>query len=233
MVGRSDGADALPEPCNAGRGLAIARSSEDRLVLLVGLLEERFGDIPWWPGSCEEVMIGAVLTQQTRWRNVEVALMRLKERNLCSISGIYQAPSAVIEEAVRCTGFFRIKTARLKALAEFVVEGCGGPDLMKGRSTGDLRAGLLGVRGIGAETADSILCYALDRPSFVIDAYTERICGCAGIPERKGALKTLFERILPEDNRIYRKVHAHFVEYAKEFCGTGKCEVCRIRNVHG
>jgi endonuclease-3 related protein len=224
---------ALPEPCNERRTIAIAPSSEDRLVLIVGLLEERFGDIPWWPGSCEEVMIGAVLTQQTRWRNVEVALMRLKERNLCSISGIYHAPDEVIEEEVRCTGFFRVKTARLKALAEFVVDGCGGPERMRGRSTADLRKQLLGVRGIGAETADSILCYALDRPSFVIDAYTERICGCAGITERSGALKNLFERILPGNNRTYRKVHAHFVEYAKEFCGTGKCDVCRIRNVHG
>jgi endonuclease-3 related protein len=209
----------------------MVSTPEQRLCGILGLLDEQFGDIPWWPGCGDEVMIGAVLTQQTRWQNVENALELLKMRDLCSLMRIHDAPPGAIEEAIRCTGFYRIKTARLKALAAFVVEDCGGMGRMRTLPTGELRRGLLGVKGIGAETADSILCYALDRPSFVIDAYTERICACAGIEERKDALKRLVEKILPEENRIYRRVHAHFVEYAKEYCGSRKCERCGVPNI--
>jgi endonuclease-3 related protein len=197
---------------------------------LVGALSALFGDLAWWPGTPEEVMIGAVLTQQTRWENVTVALDALRRKGICSIAGIHTAPSSVIEEAVRCTGFFRVKTRRLKALAAWVTCRYGSVDAMRERTTEELRAGLLSVNGVGAETADSILCYALDRPVFVIDAYTERICGCVGILERRAALKHLFEDILPPDNTIHRRCHAYCVEYAKEFCGKKRCETCLLKN---
>ena len=150
--------------------------------------------------------------------------------DICSLEAIHRESHEKIEEAIRCTGFYRVKTRRLKSLASTVMDKFGGVEGMAVLSTPDLRDALLAVHGIGEETADSILCYALGRTSFVIDAYTERICSCAGIPDRKGKLKTIFEAVLPEDNAIYRRCHAHFVEYAKEFCGNNRCEQCVIRN---
>ncbi len=200
---------------------------------IVNILKARFGEITWWPGDTEEVMIGAILTQQTRWENVEFALQLLKERNLCSMAALNTADIPAIEAAVRCTGFYRMKTRRLKALAAFVVETCGRVSCMEVLPTATLREGLLGVKGIGAETADSILCYGFGRPSFVVDAYTERIAGCAGITTPRSALKTLFESVLEEDPHVYHQTHAHIVEYAKGWCTKKRCEGCRIMALNG
>ncbi|KQC03477.1 MAG: Fe-S cluster assembly protein HesB [Methanoculleus sp. SDB] len=208
----------------------MSASGSCKCEALIGALSALFGDLAWWPGTPEEVMIGAVLTQQTRWENVTAALDALRRKGICSIAGIHAAPSSVIEEAVRCTGFFRVKTRRLTALAEWITHRYGSVDAMRKRPTEELRAGLLSVNGIGAETADSILCYALDRPVFVIDAYTERICGCVGIPERGAALKRMFEAVLPPDTAVHRRCHAYFVEYAKQFCGKKRCETCILKN---
>ena len=194
-------------------------------------LERRYGEIAWWPGCPEEVMIGAILTQQTRWENVEKALEHLRDMNICSLEGLVAAPDADIEEAIRCTGFFRMKTQRLKAFASSVQQ-VGGIDALEGMETGMLRGFLLEIKGIGPETADSMLCYGFLRPSFVIDAYTHRICACAGIDERGEELKSLFESVLPPDNYAHRQCHAWFVEYAKEMCARRRCEECRIRNLN-
>jgi endonuclease-3 related protein len=139
----------------------------------------------------------------------------------------------VIEDAVRCTGFYRIKARRLKSLAVFVVETCGGTVRMTTVPTPKLRAGLLLVNGIGEETADSILCYGFSRPSFVIDAYTLRIARCAGITAPRSALKTLFECVLAKDPHMYHQTHAHIVEYAKGWCTKKRCEGCRIMALNG
>jgi endonuclease-3 related protein len=200
---------------------------------IVRLLRDRFGEIPWWPGDTDEVMIGAILTQQTRWENVVKALDILKARGLCSMQAIYTADPQEIEEAVRCTGFYRMKARRLRSLAVFVVETCGGVAMMAHVPTPTLRAGLLGVHGIGEETADSILCYGFSRPSFVIDAYTERIARCAGITTPRSALKTLFERVLAENPHVYHQTHAHIVEYAKGWCTKKRCDGCRIMALNG
>lgn len=195
---------------------------------IVKILNTRFGEISWWPGDADEVMIGAILTQQTRWENVERALFFLKEKNLCSLALLDTADPSVIEEAVRCTGFYRVKTRRLKALAAFVIGTCGGVDAMQTLPTATIRKGLLAINGIGEETADSILCYAFDRESFVIDAYTERIALCAGITTSRQELKALFEKVLAEDPHVYHQTHAHIVEYAKQVCTKKRCEGCRI-----
>jgi endonuclease III related protein len=187
---------------------------------------ERYGEISWWPGDRDEVMIGAILTQQTRCENVERALAELRFRGLCSIADLHSADIHDIEESVRCTGFFRVKTKRLKSLAAYVMDTYGSTGAMEDIPTERLRADLLSVNGIGEETADSILCYGFSRTSFVIDAYTEKILRCTGIREHRSSLKTLFEQILPCDNRDYRKTHAYMVEYAKEFCGKKRCDTC-------
>jgi len=178
-------------------------------------------------------MIGAILTQQTRWENVGRALANLKKRNLCSLVSIFHADIRDIEDTIRCSGFYRVKAKRLKSLATYVMENFGNVEGMDDVPTGQLRTGLLNVSGIGEETADSILCYGLGRTSFVIDAYTERMIRCIGVAEKRQDLKTLFEKNLPEDNHSYRQVHAHIVEYAKEFCGKKRCHECILVNLSG
>jgi endonuclease III related protein len=199
---------------------------------MVRVLKKHYGTIPWWPGDRDEVMIGAILTQQTRWENVERALADLHRRGLCTMAAIRLADVRDIEDAIRCTGFYRIKAARLKALAAFAEE-CGGVQQMAGIPTGTLREGLLGVHGIGEETADSILCYGFSRPVFVIDAYTDRMVRCIGVTEPRNRLKALFERVLPKDNEACRQTHAHIVEYAKEYCGKKRCDGCILVNSNG
>jgi endonuclease III related protein len=211
----------------------MSGSSSSECARIVRALNGHFGHIPWWPGDTDEVLIGAILVQQTRWENVERALAFLKDRSLCTIAALHVAGPAEIESTIRCTGFYRVKTKRLKALAHFVMTEHGGLGRMAGYPTGLLREGLLGVSGIGEETADSILCYGFHRASFVIDTYTHEICECAGILERKSRLKAVFEEVLPADPDTYRQTHAHIVEYAKEYCRKKRCKTCMLMNSNG
>ncbi|MDO9324004.1 MAG: Fe-S cluster assembly protein HesB [Methanoregula sp.] len=207
--------------------------SSIKIQQIVMSLAGHYGEIAWWPGNTDEVMIGSILTQQTRWENVERALLVLEKRGLSSMHLLYSADKQDIEEAIRCTGFYRIKAQRLQSLAAHVMETYGGVEGMHQISTETLRDGLLAVKGIGEETADSILCFGFLRTSFVIDAYTERIVRCAGVKEKRQELKPLFERILPDDPKVYRQAHAHLVEYAKEFCGKKRCSECILVNLKG
>jgi endonuclease-3 related protein len=211
----------------------MSGSSSTKIEKLIRSLTGWYGEIEWWPGYADEVMIGAILTQQTRWENVQCALSLLKKRDLCAINAIMNADIRDIEDAIRCTGFYRIKAQRLKSLAEHVIQTYGNVDEMAGVPTDELRKGLLHVPGIGDETADCILCYGLLRTSFVIDAYTDRMVRCIGVTERKERLKSLFEQILPLDNHIYKQTHAHIVEYAKEFCGKKRCAECILVSSSG
>jgi len=211
----------------------MSESSSVRINRIISVLTDYFGEIPWWPGYTDEVMVGAILTQQTRWENVERALLHLRHKGLCSLESIYTADMKEIEDAIRCTGFYRVKAQRLKSLATHVMERYGGTSGMVGIPTGQLRGGLLEVSGVGEETADSILCYALSRTSFVIDAYTERMARCMGVKERRGALKSIFEEVLSGDNFSYRQTHAHIVEYGKEFCGKKRCPECILLSLKG
>ncbi len=211
----------------------MSGSSSIKIEKLICSLTGWFGEIEWWPGYTDEVMIGAILTQQTRWENVERALGLLKKRDLCTIEAVMNADTRDIEEAIRCTGFYRVKAKRLKSLATHIMQTYGSVDKMAGVPTVQLRKGLLNVSGIGDETADSILCYGLLRTSFVIDAYTDRMVRCIGIAEKRHDLKRLFEQILPEDNYLYRQTHAHIVEYAKEFCGKKRCAECILVSSSG
>ncbi len=211
----------------------MSGSSSTKIENLIHSLTCWFGDIAWWPGDADEVMIGAILTQQTRWENVEQALVHLRKRNLCSIDALTKADIVDIECAIRCTGFYRVKAQRLKSLATHVMQTYGSVDRMVDIPTGYLRKDLLGVSGIGEETADSILCFGLSRTSFVIDAYTERVVRCIGITEKRQDLKHLFEESLPDDNYVYRQAHAHIVEYAKEFCGKKRCSECILVSSNG
>ena len=205
-------------------------SARDRVSAMVEALGERYGSIPWWQAPPEEVMIGAILVQQTRWENVERGLDRLRAADLLSLEAIDGASPEAVEEAVRCTGIYRVKTRRLKALARLVTRTYGSVEAMAGAPTDELRRDLLGVSGVGEETADAILCYAFSRCSFVIDAYTRRLCACAGVAEPPCGYRALFESVLPRENRSFRETHAHIVEYGKTYCSKGRCEGCLIRS---
>jgi len=208
-------------------------SDSGRAAAVIRRLRSQYGRPDWWQGDAEEVMIGAILTQQTRWENVDTAISQLKGEGICSIRGVHEAPVGQVEAAVRCTGFFRVKTRRLKSLASHVIRHYGSVEMMSMQETSRLRDALLSINGVGEETADSILCYALGRCTFVIDAYTERICRCAGITGSRSDLKHLFESVLPDDLRAYRESHAHMVMFGKEFCAGKRCDECWIRNLRG
>jgi endonuclease-3 related protein len=208
-------------------------SSSDKCSRIVTGLSRHYGEIDWWHGDTDEVMIGAILTQQTRWENVERAIHALKEEGLCSINAIHNTSPARIEDLIRCSGFYRVKTRRLQHLARHIMEAYGGVHGMHEKPTGELRASLLSVHGIGEETADSILCFGLGRTSFVIDAYTIRICRCAGVTGGRTDLKSAFEMILPARIGAYRQAHAHIVEFAKDYCQIKRCDTCLIRNLNG
>ena len=211
----------------------MSASDSAKLRTLLSLLDERYGMLTWWPGTPEEIIIGAVLTQQTRWKNVERGINELHHQGLCRLSALASSPLCRIEEAVQCTGFFRMKARRLQNLSRVIMDRFGGVEGMVDRSLSDLRTILLSIDGVGEETADSILCFALGRCSFIIDRYTERICACAGIGSKGGALKDLVESVVPHDLATYRQAHSHFVEYAKEWCGKKRCEECAIVRLRG
>jgi endonuclease-3 related protein len=211
----------------------MSESDTSKIRGILRVIADR-GDLEgWWPGQGDEVVIGAVLTQQTRWENVDLALTRMKEVGLCDLRVLYQAPERVIEDAIHPAGFFRVKTRRLKALSALVVERYGTLEHMRQYPLETLRRDLLEVQGIGPETADSILCFGLQKPALVVDRYTERICACAGINEKGAELQVLLKNDLRADTAEFRRMHAQFVEHAKMFCGRKRCEECGIAMLRG
>ncbi len=186
-------------------------------------LLNQFGHQRWWPADTPfEVIVGAILTQQTKWENVERAIQNLKNTGLMEAEFISKTEITELEGLVRCTGFYRQKAKRLRNISAFFFEN---PDILK-KSDDELREALLSLNGVGEETADSIVLYAADKPKFVIDAYTKRMCRCMGIEGNYGELQSTFEKSLPQDVPLYKEFHALIVEYGKQFCGKKRCEEC-------
>jgi endonuclease-3 related protein len=182
-----------------------------------------FGPQKWWPGeSVLEIMVGAVLTQNTNWKNVEKAIANLKQREVLSLQGLQALPTDALAEAIRPSGYYNLKAKRLKNLIGFLNERYDA-DLSRflEESTDALREGLLSVKGVGFETADSILLYAAQRPVFVIDTYTFRILRRHGMVADQATyheLQALFEEHLPADTPLFNEFHALIVMTGKEFC---------------
>jgi endonuclease-3 related protein len=194
-----------------------------RIIELYNKFLNLFGHKNWWPADTPfEVVVGAVLTQQTKWENVEKAIRNLKENELMAAEPLARADLENLEGLVRCTGFFRQKAKRLKDISTFFYENPGIFD----KPVDELRDILLSMNGVGEETADSIVLYAADKPKFVIDAYTKRMCRCMGIEGDYGELQSLFESSIPLDVPLYKEFHALIVEYGKQFCGKKRCEEC-------
>jgi endonuclease-3 related protein len=195
------------------------------MIKLYDTLLDKFGHKNWWPAETPfEVVVGAVLTQQTRWENVEKAIRNLKARGLLEVESLARAHIEDLEELIRCTGFYRQKAKRLKDISIFFHEN---PDILD-RPIDELRETLLELNGVGEETADSIVLYAADKPKFVIDAYTKRMCRCMGIEGDYGEMQSLFESSIPVDVPLYKEFHALIVEYGKQFCGKKQCRECLV-----
>ena len=200
------------------------------------LLLRHFGPQHWWPGdSALEMMIGAVLTQNTNWKNVEKALRNLKDRHMLSLDVLRSQSTHELAEKIRPAGYYNIKAKRLKNLIDFIYDQYGGDltSLLRA-DTIVLREGLLSIKGIGPETADSILLYAAGRPFFVIDTYTHRVLirhGMIDEPVTYDELQAFFMDHLPDDPDLFNEFHALIVRTGKEFCRKKPlCPYCPLKH---
>lgn len=190
----------------------------------------------WWPGDTPfEIMVGAILTQNTAWKNVEKAIAGLKRERFLSISGIRKIPLAKLAKVIRPSGYFNQKAKKLKGLVQHIDQEYGGSlKWMKQQPLPALREKLLEVFGIGPETADSILLYALEKPVFVVDTYTKRIfLRHRWIPASAGysQIQQLLTRRLPEEERLYNDYHAQLVAVGNRYCKRSQalCEQCPLQ----
>jgi endonuclease-3 related protein len=186
-------------------------------------LSAAYGPQHWWPGdSAFEVIVGAILTQATSWSNVAKALANLKQRGVLSPEGLQGLSEAEIAALVHPSGFFNAKARKLKAFVDMLYERFAGDlDMLLALPGGELRGLLLGVHGIGPETADAVVLYAAAHPSFVVDAYTRRTFSRLGIaPEQDSydAWRSLFIDALPADAGFFNEYHALIVRHGKDVC---------------
>ncbi|SMH39895.1 DNA-3-methyladenine glycosylase III [Methanohalophilus portucalensis FDF-1] len=200
----------------------------EMLQSIYDTLIREFGSQQWWPAETPfEVIVGAMLTQQTKWTNVEKAIDNLKQKNMLEAGKLAEMDLQELEEDVRCTGFYRQKAIRLKGISNFFYH--HGEEVLFSLPAEKLRRRLLELKGIGPETADSILLYAAGKPCFVIDAYTTRIMRCIGIEGNYHQLQEIFEKNISKDVEIYKEYHALIVEYAKRYCVTRQCDKCLLK----
>jgi endonuclease-3 related protein len=205
-----------------------SRSIQD----LYRVLLAAFGHRDWWPAETPfEVMVGAVLTQRTNWQNVEKAIGALKSAGVLEPRALALIERERLEQLIRPAGYYRQKAARVRALAKWLVDRADGRlQALEAVPTDQLRLELLAIRGIGPETADSILLYALGRPTFVVDTYTKRVVARHGLLDvgcGYEELKDLFESNLPDDVGLFKDYHAQLVELGKRHCRTvPRCATC-------
>jgi endonuclease-3 related protein len=200
-------------------------------------LHRAHGHRRWWPGDSPfEIAIGAVLTQNTSWTNVEKALAVLRSRGLLSFAALRRMSPAQLAPLIRSSGYYNLKARRVLALVAFLDREYGGRiEKMAGESPHVLREKLLTVSGIGPETADSIVLYAAGLPIFVVDAYTRRVfsrLGLIGGREDYDAIRATFERALPRDAALYNDYHAQIVHLGKDYCRTKpRCAGCALERL--
>ncbi len=198
-------------------------------------LRDSLGGVGWWKADGPlEVVVGAILTQQSTWASVEVALARLKEENLLTLKGLATEPLAELEGCIKPAGFYRVKARRLRAVATRILKDHGSLERLLSLSSAEMRRYLLGLQGIGPETADSILLYAARRPSMVVDAYTRRIASRLGrsLPSDYHEAQSLLEGDIGRNVEGYQEFHAMMVEVGKTFCRKDPhCAPCPLLDV--
>jgi len=203
---------------------------------LFDTLLKRYGARHWWPAETPfEVCVGAILTQNTNWLNVEKAMANLKRDGLLSIHALWDIDRERLAELIRPSGFFNVKSVRLKDFVGWTLAGHGSLDAMFSGDWRLLREELIGVRGIGRETCDSILLYAGGKPSFVVDAYTGRLfsrLGLVGESDGYQQVRAFFMDLLPPDAGLFNEYHALIVEHCKRHCRKKPlCDGCPLRQI--
>ena len=213
-------------------------ATAERLQLIYQRLLDHFGPQHWWPGETPfEILVGAILTQNANWQNVEKAIGNLKDAGMLSLEKMSALPVALLAEYIRPSGYYNIKAGRLRNLLEHINrEHEGDLEAFLGQPTDLLRQQLLSIKGIGPETADSMVLYAASRPVFVVDAYTHRILSRHGIiPEEYGyaEIQELFMDNLEADAALFNEYHALLVRIGKECCRKSKpaCERCPLQGI--
>jgi len=216
-------------------------SCSKSLLKIYNLLYEKFGARHWWPGDTRlEIILGAILTQNTAWKNVEKAIKNLKRERILKLGPLTRISEKKLAKLIKPAGYYNIKSNRVKNFLSFLnAEYRGNLDRMLKTKTRKLRSELLGIKGIGPETADSILLYAGGKPVFVVDAYTKRVFSRHGFAAQEAEYEgwqQLFQDNLPKDVKLYNEFHALIVELGKEFCSSKNpmCTKCPIRRInHG
>lgn len=218
---------ALPKPSQNIPPARVLREIYDRLW-------EAYGPQDWWPADTPtEVVIGAILTQNTAWTNVERAMDNLREADALDWSVLRELPTTRLAKLIQPSGTYRVKAIRLKAFVNCLWERHDGSlALMLDGDLDFARKGLLSIPGIGPETADAILLYAGNRPSFVVDAYTRRVLRRHFLIETGAgydAIRALFHDALPADATLFNEYHALFVEVGKKHCrARARCDGCPL-----
>lgn len=209
--------------------------TKSRLQDIYRRLDRCYGDQHWWPGETPfEIAVGAILTQNTAWVNVERAIANLKAAGVLAPDALADLPPARLAALIRPSGYYNVKARRLRAFLKLMREDFGGDIAAMGALPLEaLRGKLLAVTGIGPETADSIILYACGLPTFVVDAYTRRVLLRHGLADEDAGyddIKELFESNLPADVPMYNQYHALLVRLGKERCRPRqpRCEGCPL-----
>jgi len=210
----------------------------NKFTTIYSLLHNHFGPQGWWPGDSPfEVMVGAVLTQNTNWENVRKAISNLKEAGALSFSRLSTLSVDEVAQLIQPSGYFNLKAKRLQNLLRMITDRYNGKlELFLEEDLPAAREALLSVKGVGPETADSILLYAANHPIFVVDAYTHRIFSRHNLTDEEGDYYTLQETFhdkLPAQAPLYNEYHALIVALGKEFCRKKNplCEQCPLQGI--
>jgi endonuclease-3 related protein len=214
-------------------------ATKDILLEMYRRLDAAYGDQRWWPGDTPlEVAVGAILTQNTAWVNVEKAVANLKSAGLLEPGALARLTPSEIAPLIKPAGYYNVKARRLRAFLDFLAEEYDGDVAAMAREEpAAARPKLLAVRGVGPETADSILLYACGLPTFVVDAYTHRILHRHGLADEAVAydeLKELFEANVEADVALYKQYHALLVRVGRERCRRGepRCAGCPLEGLN-
>ncbi len=207
---------------------------KNRIQQVYGKLLEMHGKQHWWPVTTRnktfEIIIGAILTQNTSWKNVEKAISNLRKEGIISVSGIKNTSLKKLAELIKPAGYYNQKAERLKIAAEFFEKN---KNFRERKDVEKMREELLAVKGIGPETADSLLVYAFNKPSFVVDLYTKRIFSRLGVCNfsiNYEELQKIFHENLEVKSELFNEYHALLVEHAKRCCtAKPRCEECFLR----
>lgn len=212
---------------------------QHKLTQMYQILFEHFGHRRWWPGNSPfEVCVGAILTQNTSWKNVEKAITNLKNAGSLNVSILHEMCMDELAILIKPAGYYNIKAKRLKNFITHLVERHQGSlDNMFQADVDELRTELLSINGIGKETADCMILYAANKPIFVIDAYTKRVLerhGIVGQDADYDSMQMIFHRNLKEDVALFNDFHAQFVAVGSRHCRrNAKCEGCPLEMLGG